>query len=504
VRYPVAVRSPCSPRAPGSEALLAQVVAAVARACDAGTAPPSADAVLAALDRGTADADVTATAPPTASRLRQRWVLDPIDGTKGFLRGGDAQYAVGLALLEEGEDAPLLGVLALPNWVLPPASATSRGVLLAACRGGGAWVRTLAAPGAWARARADDVATLRDATVCISDHEVWASTPMAAAAAPVVPVALLPLCCGSLVKYAAVALGHASLFVQHPVPGVYRLKSWDHAAGVACVLGAGGSVVDFAGRPVALGGGREFIPDGRGVLVCGGAAALRAAALALLPRTPRTPLLALLDRDGTINADLGTWIMRPELLTLLPGAAAAVRSLNDAGVTAAVITNQSCVGRGARAALLVRPCRCERRHARRAGAAGGRRVDAMFVAPDHQEESDDGTSVSARRKPGPGMLLEALALYGVPAARAVMVGDTLSDMRAAAAAGVPRVLLCTGHGAKFAAAAARAGVPLPARVCDDGGALAALLPREALPLTLHTDLASATRALLAGGTMTPL
>jgi phosphoglycolate phosphatase-like HAD superfamily hydrolase len=100
------------------------------------------------------------------------------------------------------------------------------------------------------------------------------------------------------------------------------------------------------------------------------------------------------------------------------------------------------------------------------------------------------------------MLLEALALYGVPAGRAVMVGDTASDMRAAAAAGVPRVLLCTGHGAQFAAAAARAGVALPARVeRDDGGALAALLPREALPLTLHADLASAARALLAGGSL---
>jgi ribonucleotide monophosphatase NagD (HAD superfamily) len=99
------------------------------------------------------------------------------------------------------------------------------------------------------------------------------------------------------------------------------------------------------------------------------------------------------------------------------------------------------------------------------------------------------------------MLLEALALYGVPAGRAVMVGDTASDMRAAAAAGVPRVLLCTGHGAQFAAAAARAGVALPAEVRDDGGALAALLPREALPLTLHADLASAARALLAGGTL---
>jgi hypothetical protein len=96
-------------------------------------------------------------------------------------------------------------LLALPNWSLPPGA--SRGVLLAASRGSGAWVRTLVGSGAWTRASADAAATLRDVTVCISDHEVWAATPMAAAAAPVVPAALLPLCCGSLVKYAAVALG---------------------------------------------------------------------------------------------------------------------------------------------------------------------------------------------------------------------------------------------------------------------------------------------------------
>jgi 3'(2'), 5'-bisphosphate nucleotidase len=481
-------------RAPGSEALLAQVVAAVARACDAGTPPPSADAVLDALDRGCADADVAATcAPPATPPARMRWVLDPIDGTKGFLRGGDAQYAVGLALLEDGADAPLLGVMALPNWSLPPASASSRGVLLAASRGGGAWVRTLAGSGAWTAARADAAGTLRDATVCISDNEVWESTPVAAAAAPVAPAALLPLCCGSLVKYAAVALGHASLFVQHPVPGVHRLKSWDHAAGAACVLGAGGAVVDFAGRPVALGGGREFIPDGRGVLVCGGGAALRSEALSLLPRPTAVPLLALLDRDGTINADRGTWILQPELLVLLPGAAAAVRSLNDASVTTAVITNQSCVGRGmlSWSGLAAVNAAMGAQLAAQAGA----RVNAMFVAPDHPE-GGDAAPVSARRKPGPGMLLEALALYGVPPHRAVMVGDTVSDMRAAAAAGVPRVLLCTGHGEKFALAAAQAGITLPAVVRDDGGALAALLPREALPLTLHADLAAATRALL--------
>jgi histidinol-phosphate phosphatase family protein len=432
---------------------------------------------LDAIDRGLAGA-------PGASA---RWVLDPIDGTRGFLRGGDAQYAVGLALLDDDSaGGPLLGVLALPNWQLPPASAACRGAVLAACRGGGAWVRALAEGAPWERAACDSAAQLRAATVCVSDHEAWRDTAMAAAASEE-PQAMLPLCCGSLVKYAAVSTGHASLFVQHPVPGVPRLKSWDHAAGVACVLAAGGAVVDFGGTAVDLGSEREFVPAGLGVLVCN--APLRDGALALLPAPGLRPRLALLDRDGCINHDQGTWIQRPQDLHLLPGAAEAVAALNAAGITTAIVTNQSCVGRG----MLSWQGR-EEVHAemRRQLDAAGAHIDALFVAPD----DPDSGAVTPRRKPGPGMLQEAARRYGVPPDSCVMFGDTVGDMRAAAAAGVHRrFLLCTGHGARYAAAAAEAGIALPCTV-DDGGALASLLPREVLPLRLHADLASAVREVL--------
>ncbi|CAI5959255.1 unnamed protein product, partial [Closterium sp. NIES-64] len=58
----------------------------------------------------------------------------------------------------------------------------------------------------------------------------------------------------SLCKYAAVALGYAAVFIQHPLPGSPHLKVWDHAAGVLCVTEAGGQVTDFAGQPLELGG----------------------------------------------------------------------------------------------------------------------------------------------------------------------------------------------------------------------------------------------------------
>ena len=265
-------------------------------------------------------------------------------------------------------------------------------------------------------------------------------------------------------------------------------KGWDHAAGVACVLAAGGAVVDFSGRGIALGTGREFVPAGLGLLVCN--APLRHAALALLPPPAPRPRLALLDRDGCLNHDQGTWILRAQDLRLLPGAARAVAALNAAGVTAAVVTNQSCIDRGL---LTWRGLEEVHDEMTRQLAAGGARVEALFVAPD---DPDSGV-VTPRRKPGPGMLQEAMRSYGVPPEACFMAGDTVGDMRAAAAAGVARrFLLCTGHGARYAAAAAEAGIALPTTVHDGDSVLARLLPPEVLPLRLHANLESAVQEVL--------
>jgi len=225
------------------------------------------DAVLAAIDRGgppfNADGSygASATRPPSL-----RWILDPIDGTVGFVRGGDAQYAVGLALVTDTGDV-LIGVLALVNWSLAPCTPSRRGVIIAASAGGGTWSHLLheAADAPWTRVQlpAGD-AKLSNTTMCISDHENWKSVPIARAAEPEVPAELLRMCCGSLVKYASVALGHASVFIQHSVSGVNRLKAWDHAAGVAVVVEAGGVVSDFSGAPACMGGDRLFVPAGLG------------------------------------------------------------------------------------------------------------------------------------------------------------------------------------------------------------------------------------------------
>lgn len=462
-----------------SPALLARVTAAAAAALAVdGEAPPSEAQLLAALGGRDWLADTCEPAPP------RHWVLDPIDGTRGFLAGGEAQYAVGLALMEGSET--LAGVLVLPNW---PGGA----LLLASLRGSGAWARPLAG-GAWRRLRCGDGPPLlfEQLTLCVSDHERWAETPLGRSCGRS-PAAQLPLCCGSLVKYAAVALGRAHAFVQHPGSAA-RLKSWDHAAGVALVREAGGAVLGWDGAPLLLSSfGPDFHPPSSALLACAADAA--PAMRALLPPPERAPRLILLDRDGTVNEDVGPpGVLDVSRLRLEAGAREALRSLRAQGLTVALVTNQSAVGKG-----LLSPDRLQHLHltlrAMLDEEAGDEAFQAVFVSFD---------KASGRHKPSPQMLLDACARFGVSPTAAVMVGDTVGDMKAAAAAGVPlRMLICSGHhGRMFGVAAATAGLVLPLRVVtvSESSPLASLLPASILPLELHASFASASAAVLAART----
>lgn len=179
--------------------------------------------------------------------------------------------------------------------------------------------------------------------------------------------------------------------------------------------------------------------------------------------------LVLLDRDGVVNVDRSDSVKRLDELVLIPGSAAAIARLNASGIKVAVVTNQSVVGRG------VIPARqLEVIHERLAEllAREGARLDGLFVC------TDPPGAPSQRRKPRPGMLIEALQRFGARPAETPMIGDDLRDLEAAHAAGCPRVLVRTGKGAATQAA----GVP------------AALLP-----VAVHADLAAAVDALLAQG-----
>jgi D-glycero-D-manno-heptose 1,7-bisphosphate phosphatase len=156
------------------------------------------------------------------------------------------------------------------------------------------------------------------------------------------------------------------------------------------------------------------------------------------------------DRDGTLTEEVG-YVNHPSRVRLLPGAAEAVRVMRAAGRAVVVVTNQAGVGRGYLTPALVAAANAE---LERQLAEVGTQVDAIYVCQHHPA---DGCEC---RKPKPGLILRAAADLDLDLTRSTMVGDKPSDIEAAAAAGMPGILVLTGLGrgeweyrrAEFAAA----------------------------------------------------
>jgi len=149
-------------------------------------------------------------------------------------------------------------------------------------------------------------------------------------------------------------------------------------------------------------------------------------------------MLLLLDRDGVINRDDPVGIFRIQDFVFMPRAIAAIALLTARGVQLAVCTNQSGVGRGV---MSTETLDAIHQHMCAELAKGGGRIDKVYYAPDHPARA------SERRKPGAGMLHEALRDFNAEAAATPFVGDMTRDMEAALAAGCPRILVKTGKGA---------------------------------------------------------
>ncbi len=157
-----------------------------------------------------------------------------------------------------------------------------------------------------------------------------------------------------------------------------------------------------------------------------------------------------LDRDGTINVEKG-YVHRAEDFEFIPGAPQAIGMLRDAGFLVIVVTNQSGVARGYYSLEDV-----HRLHGHMDSelAAYGTVVDAYCICPHHpMGEVGEFAKVCDCRKPLPGMLLEAAAKFSIDLGSSYMVGDKLTDVEAALAAGCRPVFVTTGYGADEAAAA---------------------------------------------------
>ncbi|XP_038711042.1 putative PAP-specific phosphatase, mitochondrial isoform X7 [Tripterygium wilfordii] len=225
-------------------------------------------------------------------------VLDPIDGTKGFLKGNEALYVVGLAFIVEGEI--VLGVMGCPNWQedVPCKSnaedkgsetiLSSSGIIMVAHVGCGTWMKRLAVmmgrsaklPEYWTRCLVDKCQLVHKARFCIPESQTWASMPLSASlnerndasSTGDREILLLSTCCGSLCKYLMVASGKASVFILR-VRSQTLVKAWDHAVGIICVHEAGGKVTDWRGSELDFAADqverRIIFPSG-GVLVTNG------------------------------------------------------------------------------------------------------------------------------------------------------------------------------------------------------------------------------------------
>jgi 3'(2'), 5'-bisphosphate nucleotidase len=212
------------------------------------------DDVLGWIDRGDAD-----------GHSERFWTLDPIDGTKGFVRGD--QYALALALVVEG--CIEVGVLGLPNFAPVSGASQVKGLLVAAERGQGA-ASYLAyeedpAPTGVTVSPTDDPAETR---FCESVESAHTSHGTAQDVAARLGITREPLRVDSQAKYAMVARGDAEIYLRL-TRGDYVENIWDHAAGMILVEEAGGTVTDLAGKPLDFSRGAK-LSENRGIVATNG------------------------------------------------------------------------------------------------------------------------------------------------------------------------------------------------------------------------------------------
>lgn len=237
-------------RESANSALLAKVVEHV------GVAQPGAtvEDVLSWIDHGGGK--------PSSGRF---WTLDPIDGTKGFLRG--EQYAVALALLVDSK--VVVGAAGCPNLPVDPADPSKgTGAVFAAVHGQGAEVLPLEGDAPPAPVRVSATADPAEARFCESVESGHSSHGRSARVAAAAGISREPVRLDSQAKYVVVARGEAEAYLRLS-RGDYREKIWDHAAGYIICAEAGGQTTDLQGKPLDFSAGRK-LEHNKGVIVSNG------------------------------------------------------------------------------------------------------------------------------------------------------------------------------------------------------------------------------------------
>ena len=198
---------------------------------------------------------------------RTYWVLDPIDGTKGYLRGG--QYVVALALIEAGQVR--LGVLGCPNLGDDCQPAMGRGRLVVAVRGQGAWQGPPDASDTFEPVRTSLQTDACQARLLRSYEAGHTNVGQIDALARALQIETEPVLMDSQAKSAVLAAGHAEIMLRllSPDRPDYREKIWDQAAGSIIIEEAGGKISDMDGKPLDFRTGRR-LENNRGVVATNG------------------------------------------------------------------------------------------------------------------------------------------------------------------------------------------------------------------------------------------
>jgi D-glycero-D-manno-heptose 1,7-bisphosphate phosphatase len=150
-----------------------------------------------------------------------------------------------------------------------------------------------------------------------------------------------------------------------------------------------------------------------------------------------------LDRDGTINEEVG-YLDSIDKLNLFAYTAEAIRLINESGMKAVVMTNQSGVAKGYFTEEFVRTVHERIQEMLRERGAF---IDAFYYCPHHQTEGIGVYLQScACRKPGAGMLIKASKELDIDLRRSYTVGDMLKDIQVARTVGAKGILVKTGYG----------------------------------------------------------